>query len=109
MRCHVGRRARDRGTYALLAPELARVKVGSSEDIDKRIRTIARCSPARLVLIGRCAHNFEIEIQRAIWSARIHAEWFAATDRTLAMIAKFLPRIDQQVSVLDLAKARSVA
>lgn len=105
----MGRSPLSRGTYALLAPDFGLVKIGSSEFIDERIRTIAMNSPARLVLIGRCVRNVEHSIHEAAWASRSHGEWFAATDDVLAIIAKHMPRIDEAVDIGDRVKSRGKA
>ena len=98
---HPTRRPRDRGTYALLAASVERVKIGSSETIDARIRTLARNSPAPLVLIGRTAEFVEGILHRLLWQHRSHGEWFIANENVLAAIASYMPRINQLVSVAD--------
>lgn len=90
-----------RSTYALLAPDVHRIKIGASKAVEKRIRHIAKVSPTRLVLFGQVARNVEYEIHERIWPERSHGEWFNATDEVISIVAEYMQRIDRPIDVED--------
>lgn len=64
--------------YFLLAPELDRVKIGTTTDIERRMAEIGLWSPCALeiALVIPGSYATEFSMHRAFGRFRLHGEWF---------------------------------
>lgn len=78
--------------YFVLAEDVQRVKIGQSDDVDKRVKALATASPVSLRLLGaikeqtHSSEHSEYGIHRKWSSLRVKGEWFAASSELLAWI-----------------------
>lgn len=74
--------------YFIYCPETCLVKIGRSNNIEKRIRTIQSISPSKISLLSCVtAHkSFEFYLHQKLKESRSHGEWFNADDRVLSVI-----------------------
>lgn len=77
------------------------IKIGSTYDIDQRIKNLSTGSPMSLMLIGFLVRNnpsqLEAELQYEFRPFRIKGEWFMAQPELLENIKK----LDPKFSILD--------
>jgi hypothetical protein len=77
------------------------IKIGSTYDIDKRMRSLSTGSPIPLMLIGFLVHDppsqLEAKLQYEFRRFRMKGEWFTASAEMLENIKK----LDPKFSVLD--------
>lgn len=71
--------------YFLHAAEAGVIKIGVTNDLDRRIGSIARMSPLALDLVLTIPgdHKTEAFYHERFKSKRLHGEWFSATDDTI--------------------------
>ena len=74
--------------YFIYSPENNRVKIGTSDNVQRRFNSIRTMSPVPLILIGSIEGSYEKEssLHRRYDSSRTHGEWFAVDD----VLNKFL-------------------
>lgn len=74
--------------YVIRGTTTGLVKVGTSEDPERRLATLQAGSPDELVLIGTCPGGPRLERMLHGWLAddRRHGEWFAPSVRTWAVV-----------------------
>ncbi len=74
--------------YFICSPETCLVKIGRSNDIKKRLKTIRSISPYEITLLSTVtAHkSFEYYLHQKLINSRSHGEWFKADDRVLSVI-----------------------
>lgn len=77
------------------------IKIGSTYDIDKRMRSLSTGTPMPLMLIGFLVHDppshLEAKLQYEFRQFRMKGEWFMAHPELLENIKK----LDPKFSVLD--------
>lgn len=66
----------------------ARIKIGYSEQPEKRLNKVASDAPFPCVLLGYWPGTVadELDVQSKFQSIRVHGEWFAATEELLNFI-----------------------
>ena len=90
MRFHILRRVSHERhwLYFVEAPAVGMMKIGVTDDIDRRFSCLQLGSPVSLVLRhavrGRTAH--EAGLHRAFRDERRHGEWFVASERLLSFV-----------------------
>lgn len=87
----VGTRHRD-CVYFIQGASGGPIKIGTSRDVEDRIRGLQSCSPVRLVLLGVAAGDIRLEraLHRRLAPHRLHGEWFADAPEVKAAIAEVL-------------------
>ena len=77
------------------------IKIGSTYDIDKRMKSLSTGSPMPLMLIGFLVHkshsHLEAKLQYEFRRFRMKGEWFMASPELLENIKK----LDPKFSILD--------
>lgn len=87
----------DHWLYVLYARETDRIKIGRSSTLEGclgRLRSCQTGSPEKLYWIAKIepgAHPGEKAIHAALEDARIHGEWFSASDQTITRLQEMLP------------------
>lgn len=66
------------------------IKIGTSRDVEDRVRTLQCASPVRLRVVGVVAGGAHLEatLHQRLAKHRLHGEWFAAVPEVLAAIAE---------------------
>lgn len=79
--------------YFLQAPELSRVKIGTTTNLKDRLLRLRDGSPTELVLLATCAggRTEELRLHKKFSRHRVFGEWFADCDE----IQSFIDRISQ--------------
>lgn len=81
---------RDTGrcVYFLHAPDAGVLKIGSSDDVMKRVKGLQGASPVPLVLLGSIGGGLEheLELHGLFADRRVHGEWFTADEDFLTNI-----------------------
>lgn len=74
--------------YFICSPETCLIKIGRSNNIEKRLKTMQSISPYKIVLLSAItAHkSFEYYLHQKLNSSRSHGEWFNADDKVLSVI-----------------------
>ena len=74
--------------YFLHAPDVRRIKIGRSIDIERRLSEIRLLSPVMLYLLGAVPGGASVETAyHREWShLRQHGEWFMATDELITRL-----------------------
>jgi hypothetical protein len=69
------------------------VKIGTSINVDKRLKQLQAYSPVRLQVLGKVAGGSELEgVYHLRWQRfRAHGEWFRLTPRMIAEIERLNP------------------
>lgn len=75
--------------YAILAPEVRRIKIGRTLDMKARLATLNGASPIKLQLIGHLwmPDDTEAYIHDYLKDDRSHCEWFFATEKVRSVAA----------------------
>jgi hypothetical protein len=70
--------------YAIVAPEVRRVKIGRAQDVVKRLQELQSGSPSELMLHSATLHDnvplAEAQAHADLAHARLHREWFELAD-----------------------------
>lgn len=74
--------------YFICSPETCLIKIGYSNNVEKRVKTIQSISPFKVALLSHfSAHkSFEYYLHQKLNSSRSHGEWFKADDKVLSVI-----------------------
>lgn len=78
--------------YAVLAQESRRIKIGVTNDPNRRLASLQTGSPERLELIGAAPGDrfTEARLHAELQHDRLLGEWFASTDRVIRVCGDFL-------------------
>jgi len=79
--------------YFIHCKRLGAIKIGSTDDVQYRLKTLQTGCPAQLVLIG-CCDDSEPALHRQFAHLRIRGEWFR-DHRELKLHIKFLINRDK--------------
>ena len=77
-------------TYAVAAPDVARVKVGRTADWETRWRRLSYMSPVPLVMLAKAQGDYERELHALLLDFHSHGEWFVLCLESRAIIASRL-------------------
>lgn len=86
--------------YFLNAAEAGVIKIGVTNDLDRRIGSITRMSPLPLELLLSVPgnHRTEAEFHERFSASRLHGEWFSTTDGViLEFIRTYVPHDEDGV------------
>lgn len=88
----IPRTDRSKTVYFVHAPAAGVVKIGVSEDIRKRLISLATASPVSLTLLGTVPGGKvrEMELHTQFAAMRVKGEWFEATDALLNIIGMLI-------------------
>lgn len=90
--------------YFLSAEEAGVVKIGVTDDLDRRIGSITRMSPLPLELLLAIPgdHKVESQMHERFKAQRLHGEWFSTTDgKILEFIAAYVPHDPETGEITD--------
>jgi excisionase family DNA binding protein len=89
-RAMVGRPRRGGSVYFVRGRATGLVKIGQTNDVDRRLRALQANSPDALELLGviRSSEFQEAELHGRFARFRLHNEWFRPTPILLAFIAE---------------------
>jgi len=87
--------------YFIVADEVARVKIGTSVDATRRLKTLATSSPVplRLAAVTGGDEQHEARLHERFSDARLHGEWFTLTDEIKREIATLSTQSADEINV----------
>ena len=95
--------------YFIVADEVGRVKIGTSVDAARRLKTIASMSPVplRLAAVTNGHEGHEAKLHERFASARLHGEWFVLTPEIKGMIEALEAESTAEIERASAARKRA--
>ena len=74
--------------YFIASDDLLRVKIGTTDGLDRRRADLQRCCPSPLLLLAEIDGGYAVEatLHQRFADARLHGEWFQVTEDLAALI-----------------------
>mgnify|MGYP003680084348 CR=1 FL=1 len=95
--------------YFIVADAVDRVKIGTSVDAARRLKTIASMSPVplRLAAVTNGHEGHEAKLHERFASARLHGEWFVLTSEIKGMIETLAAESTAEIERAKAARKRA--
>lgn len=76
-------------TYFVQATDGGPIKIGRTNDVEKRLRSLQANCPAKLRWLGWMSGSMERHLHERFAAHRLHGEWFAPAEGLIEFIEKY--------------------